>query len=132
MIVGFLICAILSLLWLPWWTVVLISFGFGFFARWGWKSAGWAAVLVAVSAAVMSGFLDYRSHFLVSQRIGPVLSAGVLPMPGALYVMFPLLMIWLVLFFARLGGSMGEGIGRDRKLKKRITKPIKKPSRKKS
>lgn len=86
---------------LPFWMLPVFCFLVGFARRYDWCRALTFAMIAGIIVIGAALFKDFQSHNLISMRM-----SGLLHVPNYLIALIPgFLVIWIAVFFARLGAS---------------------------
>jgi hypothetical protein len=102
MIFLFIVFAVLSLVFLPWWMLIAVALVYGFVSRARWMQAFFFAAVVGVHAAFFAYYFNHQMHGLVGERV-----AGVLGAPEWAVIVIPVVIgVWISLFFSRLGSAV--------------------------
>ena len=95
---------------LPFWTLPIFCFAVGFARRYDWCRALTFAMIAAIIVIGAALFKDFQAHNIISTRL-----AGLLHIPSYIVALIPgFLIIWIGVFFARLGGSLRGSFVRNK------------------
>lgn len=87
---------------LPFWVLPVFCFVVGFSRRYDWCRALTFAMIAAIIVIGAALFKDFQAHGLILVRLG-----GLLHVPNYVVALIPgFLIIWIGVFFARLGASL--------------------------